>query len=191
MKWIFFEHKNQRIQSIFPPLINASTSRNAKKPKYVGFVFQNHGCWSVHISYFWKGIYLLRKGNTYFTWRMASICVANLKKLFLEFLVLTVFHFQPRIFPFRLINKKVLTTISARCSFFVKLKLFWKKVAVLRMARFGFLNDIFSKLFLTLKKTAYTQTKKSFIWLIYLNKVTKEKRVYSNNSTSARPTEVL
>ena len=30
MKWIFFEHKNQHIQSIFPPLINASTSRNAK-----------------------------------------------------------------------------------------------------------------------------------------------------------------
>ena len=59
------------------------------------------------------------------------------------------------------------------------------------MARFGFLNDIFPKLFLTLKKTAQTQTKKSFIWLIYLNKVTKEKRVYSINSTSARPTEVL
>ena len=72
MKWIFFEHKNQHIQSIFPPLINASTSRSAKKPKYVGFVFQNHGCWSVHISYFWKGIYLLRKGNTYFTWRLSE-----------------------------------------------------------------------------------------------------------------------
>ena len=136
---------------------------------YVGFIFQNHGCWSVHISYF--------------TWRLSEGWLQFVylkKKLFWEFLVLTVFHFQPRIFPFRLINKKVLTTISARCSFFVKLKLFWKKVAVLRMARFGFLNDIFSKLFLTLKKTAYTQTKKSFIWLIYLNKVTKEKRVYSN-----------
>ena len=122
-------------------------------------------------------------GNTYFTWRLSEGWLQFVylkKKLFWEFLVLTVFHFQPRIFPFRLINKKVLTTISARCSFFVKLKLFWKKVAVLRMARFGFLNDIFSKLFLTLKKTAYTQTKKSFIWLIYLNKVTKEKRVYSN-----------
>ena len=148
----------------------------------MGFVFQNHGCWSVHISYFWKGTYLgvILISHEDSVKDGFNLCCQFKKKLFWEFLVLTVFHFQPRIFPFRLINKKVLTTISARCSFFVKLKLFWKKVAVLRMARFGFLNDIFSKLFLTLKKTAYTQTKKSFIWLIYLNKVTKEKRVYSN-----------
>ena len=153
-----------------------------KKPKYVrGFCIPKS--WLLKRSHF-----LLLKRDTWLILishegslkDVFNLCCQFKKKLFWEFLVLTVFHFQPRIFPFRLINKKVLTTISARCSFFVKLKLFWKKVAVLRMARFGFLNDIFSKLFLTLKKTAYTQTKKSFIWLIYLNKVTKEKRVYSN-----------